>query len=173
MDMQMPVLDGIGASEALRAMEATRGLPRTPVIALTANVMSEDRQRCEAAPAASTAPSGRRPVLPDEALDTVQLEHDLEDAFPAILRDTLQDMRDSLASMADERADGALAVLAHEAHRMKGIVGAIGARRVAALAQAMDRAARSGDLAGASALLPELAEETRTVESALAARIGG
>jgi hypothetical protein len=37
----------------------------------------------------------------------------------------------------------------------------------------MDRAARSGDLAGASALLPELAEETRTVESALAARIGG
>jgi DNA-binding response OmpR family regulator len=139
--MQMPVLDGIGASEALRAMEATRGLPRTPVIALTANVMSEDRQRCEAAgmddflskpitttslqavlqrwlgaaaPAGPSAPSGWRPVLPDEALETdqlAQLEHDLEDAFPAILRDTLQDMRHSLASMADERADGALAVM--------------------------------------------------------------
>jgi HPt (histidine-containing phosphotransfer) domain-containing protein len=82
-------------------------------------------------------------------------------------------MRHSLASMAGEGADGALAVLAHETHRIMGIAGTIGARRVAALAQAIDRAARSGDLAGASALLPELAAETRTVESALAARIGG
>ncbi len=40
MDIQMPVMDGMSATRAIRAEEAARGLPRTPIIALTANVMS-------------------------------------------------------------------------------------------------------------------------------------
>jgi CheY-like chemotaxis protein/nitrogen-specific signal transduction histidine kinase len=46
MDMQMPVMDGIEATIALRALEAEQGRPRLPVIAMTANAMSDDRERC-------------------------------------------------------------------------------------------------------------------------------
>jgi CheY-like chemotaxis protein len=47
MDGQMPVLDGYQATRAVRAMED--GARHTPVIALTASVMPDDRERCLAA----------------------------------------------------------------------------------------------------------------------------
>ncbi len=46
MDCQMPDLDGFEATSAIRAREAAKGLPRTPVVAMTANAMAEDRARC-------------------------------------------------------------------------------------------------------------------------------
>ncbi len=41
MDMQMPELDGLAATAQLREFEAEQGLPRTPVIMLTANALDE------------------------------------------------------------------------------------------------------------------------------------
>ncbi|HYC96726.1 ATP-binding protein [Brevundimonas sp.] len=41
MDMQMPVMDGLSATEAIRRHEADHGLSRTPVVMLTANAMAE------------------------------------------------------------------------------------------------------------------------------------
>ena len=41
MDMQMPVMDGLTATQSIRALEAERGLARTPIVMLTANAMSE------------------------------------------------------------------------------------------------------------------------------------
>jgi CheY-like chemotaxis protein len=41
MDMQMPVMDGLTATRAIRDRESERGLARTPIVSLTANAMPE------------------------------------------------------------------------------------------------------------------------------------
>ena len=46
MDMQMPVMDGLDATRAIRAAELRQARPRTPIIAMTANAFDEDRDRC-------------------------------------------------------------------------------------------------------------------------------
>ena len=49
MDCQMPVMDGLEATKELRRMMVDDPEKRTPIVALTANVSAEDRQRCHAA----------------------------------------------------------------------------------------------------------------------------
>ena len=46
MDCQMPELDGFAATVAIRAAEAESGVPRVPIIAMTANAMQGDRELC-------------------------------------------------------------------------------------------------------------------------------
>ena len=46
MDMQMPGIDGVQATRAIRALP---GWDTTPILALTANAFDEDRRACEAA----------------------------------------------------------------------------------------------------------------------------
>lgn len=46
MDCQMPVLDGYGAAEEIRGIEAEKGFARTPIVALTAHAQDEDDRRC-------------------------------------------------------------------------------------------------------------------------------
>jgi CheY-like chemotaxis protein len=46
MDMQMPVMDGLEATRAIRALP---GWTDRPILALTANNLEEDRRACEAA----------------------------------------------------------------------------------------------------------------------------
>lgn len=48
-DCRMPVLDGYAMTRRLRERELERGLPRMPVIALTASALAEDLQRCREA----------------------------------------------------------------------------------------------------------------------------
>ena len=47
MDMQMPILDGLSTSKRIRGLKGD--IARIPIIALTANAMSDDRDRCLAA----------------------------------------------------------------------------------------------------------------------------
>jgi CheY-like chemotaxis protein len=49
MDVHMPEVDGMAATRMIRAREASDGLSRTPIIALTATVTTEDREACLAA----------------------------------------------------------------------------------------------------------------------------
>ena len=49
MDVHMPELDGLGATRRIRQFELSHSRPRTPVVALTASVLEEDRQAALAA----------------------------------------------------------------------------------------------------------------------------
>ena len=46
MDMEMPEMDGMEASVQIRAREKATGKARIPIIAMTANALNEDRDRC-------------------------------------------------------------------------------------------------------------------------------
>ncbi|MBE0485653.1 ATP-binding protein [Marinobacter sp.] len=46
MDCQMPVLDGYGATRVIREWEQSNGQSGTPIIALTADVSQETKERC-------------------------------------------------------------------------------------------------------------------------------
>jgi signal transduction histidine kinase/ActR/RegA family two-component response regulator len=49
MDLQMPVLDGLSAAREIRGLEAALGLPRTPIVALSANALPEHIAEARAA----------------------------------------------------------------------------------------------------------------------------
>lgn len=46
MDVQMPEMDGLEATQAIRERESLTGRPRIPIIAMTAYAMAGDRDRC-------------------------------------------------------------------------------------------------------------------------------
>ena len=46
MDMMMPLMDGLETARRIRTREAREGLPRLPIVAMTANVMDSDREAC-------------------------------------------------------------------------------------------------------------------------------
>ncbi|MCH7343381.1 PAS domain S-box protein [Pelomonas sp. CA6] len=98
MDVHMPRLDGLEATRRIRAFELSHGRARTPIIALTASVLEEDRQASRAAgmdgfavkpveaarlraemarvlglePLSTPAPPSPEPLPDEEALDTLQ-----------------------------------------------------------------------------------------------------
>lgn len=49
MDIQMPVMDGLQAARAIREWELAQQWPNTPIIALTASVLDEDKQAAQRA----------------------------------------------------------------------------------------------------------------------------
>ncbi len=49
LDCQMPEMDGFEACRIVRAFEREHDLERIPIVALTANVFQQDRERCRAA----------------------------------------------------------------------------------------------------------------------------
>jgi len=79
MDVQMPVMDGLTAIRAIRRLEAAAGLPRTPVLTLTANAMLEHVRASEAAGADGHI---SKPIRPADLLG--QVEAALEAAPAAV-----------------------------------------------------------------------------------------
>ncbi len=69
MDIQMPVMDGFEATRRIRAMEGETGAPRTPVVAVTAHVLEEEKDRCFYMDMDGFV---GKPIRREEFLDTVE-----------------------------------------------------------------------------------------------------
>jgi len=89
MDMQMPEMDGLQAARAIRTLPAPRGL--LPIIALTANAMGSDVERClDAGMNAHLA----KPIDPDIMIHTIAdvLDADVLNTAPREPGDGNQDI---------------------------------------------------------------------------------
>ena len=84
MDVQMRELDGLEASRRIRRMEAEKQLHRTPIIAMTAHVREQDKDKCLDAGMDDFIPKPFNPsVLAQKIVRYVRLNQELTE--PAII----------------------------------------------------------------------------------------
>jgi two-component system sensor histidine kinase/response regulator len=184
MDCQMPVMDGFTAARRIRESERLSGRgKRLPIIALTANVMSEDRERCIAAgmdahlgkpiePAQLVAclsrylkPDTGRPEVDRNALreltggDT-EFERELVETFVSSGDQCLAEILSALR-VSD------LATIGKRAHALKGASANIHASGLAAAASSLESAARANSVAEIDGLVQELSARLRAVNAEL------
>jgi signal transduction histidine kinase/DNA-binding response OmpR family regulator len=69
MDISMPVMGGLEATAKIRAYEAEKNLCRTPIVATTAHVLEDDRQRCRNAGMDDFLPKPMKKASVDAAFD--------------------------------------------------------------------------------------------------------
>jgi PAS domain S-box-containing protein len=188
-DVHMPRLDGYALTRHLRAAEGERpGAARTPVIAVTANAMKGEEERCLAAGMDAYL---AKPLNIDLLRATLLRWLPLDDEFGgervlrgadgaaidrSVLASWLGDDREAIASLlgkfrgtaieAERRIGtaldlGDLANVLSAAHKLKGAAQAIGAGGVAAAAGALEQSCMGTDRAHARASLNMLSMELR------------
>jgi hypothetical protein len=187
MDCQMPEMDGFKATAFLRQRE--EGARRTPVIALTASVMVQDRDQCFAAgmddflskpvhleTLAATMKrwvsheageaAGAYELTPSHPLRLLEAQAGRK-VFLEIIDVFLQTVPRRLEEMRAAHKAGDTAALRALAHNLKGATAQIGARGMADLCVLIQGAVRGGDLAGVAPLLDALESDYASVSGIL------
>ncbi len=200
MDIQMPVMDGLAATRAIRA--GYRDIdPALPVIGLSAYAMDQERERFLAAglddyiikpidlDAFFSAVSrvltrrGRVPVLggepsglpPDAVLDIRGLSAQYRDKrglLTRVGREFIASVPEQLASLETAVREGDLGVCERVAHTLKGNAAMFGASAMRALAAEAEAAAASGDTGKVGMLTPALADACRAVVTGMDEYLG-
>ena len=172
MDIQMPVMDGLAATRAIRRSLCHGGLP---IVAMTANAMAEDRDRCLAA---GMNDHVAKPIEPRELHDTLLRWLGGEPGWPrdvdppataevpaiagldttgglrrlmgnaaryvALLRRFAERQAGTAGEIAAALQAGDRAAAERLAHTMKGLAASIGADALAVQAQQVEAAIRTG-----------------------------
>jgi two-component system sensor histidine kinase/response regulator len=187
MDCQMPVMDGFTAARRIRDNEAREGRgKRLPIIALTANVMSEDRELCAAAgmDAHLCKPivpeqlveclgrylkSGPIPVVVDVDLDALREVTGGDLDFERELVETFVNSGDQcLAEIIAALSVSDMETIGKRAHALKGASANIHAHTLTAAASNLENAARRNSLLEVNELVRQLEERLRAVNAQLA-----
>ena len=161
MDIQMPKLDGLGATRLIRAIELERGMTPTPIIALTANALTHD---VEASKSAGCNAHISKPISKQKLLAALQqygrVFHPAKDTTPILIEapegleelvpDFLAARRKELPrlqELAYQREFESIRILAHN---LKGNGAAYGFTQLTEIGAAMERSAKesSADLIG-------------------------
>jgi PAS domain S-box-containing protein len=191
MDCQMPQMDGYRATAFIRQRE---GIGRhTPIIALTASVTAEDRQRCLAAgmddylskpvPREALATALRKwvpgvvtpPAAPPMTPSSLPHSHPLRvlesHAGPRALAEVidvfLQTIPRRLEDLRQAQGRGDAEAIHALAHSLKGASAQIGARGMADLCVQIDAVVRSGDVSTLPRLLAALEADYAMVGATL------
>ncbi len=183
MDCQMPVMDGFTATRRIREAERESGGKHLPIIALTANVMSEDRDSCTAA--GMDAHLGK-PIEPSQLIeclgrylkpDIVRSEVDLtalreitggDKEFERELLATFVTSGDQcLAEILSALRSSDYETIGKRAHALKGASANIHAPGLAAAASSLESAARANAVGEIAGLVRELTEKLKAVNAEL------